>query len=55
MVAAYKTVKGTTCAKCENMLDSQAIGTVARRSRDVIDGEGTTEVVWEAFHEGCVD
>ncbi|KAF1953637.1 hypothetical protein CC80DRAFT_142899 [Byssothecium circinans] len=54
MIAAYKTVKGTTCAKCGNMLDSHALGTVARRSRDVVDTEGKTEVVWEAFHESCL-
>ncbi|PVI01396.1 hypothetical protein DM02DRAFT_641908 [Periconia macrospinosa] len=53
MIAAYKTVKGTKCAKCGEMFDSQVLGTVARRSREVVDGE-KTNVEWEAFHEHCL-
>ncbi|KAF2645085.1 hypothetical protein P280DRAFT_514538 [Massarina eburnea CBS 473.64] len=53
MIVAYKTVRGTSCFKCERMLDGHAMWTVGRRSREVV-GEGKTEVVWEALHEGCL-
>lgn len=54
MIVAYKTVKGTSCAKCQNLLDAAAMIPTARRSKQVTDANDTTETVWEAFHEGCL-
>ncbi|KAF2241601.1 hypothetical protein BU26DRAFT_174172 [Trematosphaeria pertusa] len=55
MIAAYKTVKGTSCAKCKKMFDNEMIAPAARRSKQVTDANETSETVWEAFHEGCLD
>lgn len=55
MIAAYKTVKGSTCAKCEKLLDSSAEIPTARRRKELTDDNGATETIWEAFHEGCID
>ena len=49
MVAAYKQVKGISCAKCANLIDNNMLTPTARRSKQV---SGAT--VWEALHEGCL-
>jgi hypothetical protein len=54
MIAAYKTVKGS-CKKCGKLLDADAIIPPARRSKTEENGEGVQEIVWEAFHEACLD
>jgi hypothetical protein len=54
MIAAYKTVKGTSCAKCERLLDDRAMAPIARRSKQLATANGTTEIVWEALHESCL-
>jgi hypothetical protein len=54
MVAAYKTVKGTSCAKCAKLLDHAAMTPTARRSKPVPGTNESTETVWEALHESCL-
>lgn len=54
MIAAYKTVKGTCCAKCGKMLDGAALGTTARRSKQVVGVNESLETTWEALHESCL-
>ncbi|KAI4657134.1 uncharacterized protein J4E79_007750 [Alternaria viburni] len=54
MIAAYKTVKGTSCAKCKKLLDNSALTPTARRSKQVAGTTDALETVWEAFHEGCI-
>jgi hypothetical protein len=54
MIAAYKTVKGASCAKCGNMLDNVPLTPTARRSRQALAANATSETLWEAFHEGCL-
>ncbi|KAF3002034.1 hypothetical protein E8E13_008771 [Curvularia kusanoi] len=54
MIVAYKTVKGASCAKCEKLLDANALIPTARRSKQVTGPNDTSETVWEAFHEGCL-
>ncbi|KAF2660531.1 hypothetical protein K491DRAFT_589145 [Lophiostoma macrostomum CBS 122681] len=55
MIAAYKTVKGTTCAKCSKMLDQSVQMPTARRSKQVTADDGSQQVKWEPFHEGCIE
>ena len=55
MIAAYKTVKGTCCAKCSKMIDRAALTPTARRSRQVTGVKEAPEIVWEAFHELCLE
>ncbi|KAF1842484.1 uncharacterized protein K460DRAFT_409892 [Cucurbitaria berberidis CBS 394.84] len=52
MIAAYKTVKGTSCAKCKKLLDNSLLTPTARRSKKV--AGDSPELVWEALHEGCL-
>ncbi|KAF2633721.1 hypothetical protein BU25DRAFT_11720 [Macroventuria anomochaeta] len=54
MVVAYKTVKGTSCAKCGKLLDDTTLIPTARRSRQIIGANDTLETVWEALHEACL-
>ncbi|KAH7380623.1 mediator complex subunit 27-domain-containing protein [Pyrenochaeta sp. MPI-SDFR-AT-0127] len=54
MIGAYKNVKGLSCAKCGQLLDRTMLTPTARRSRQVPSANETLEVVWEAFHEGCL-
>ncbi|KAF3048884.1 hypothetical protein E8E11_005483 [Didymella keratinophila] len=54
MIVAYKTVKGTSCAKCGKLLDDTALIPTARRSKQVTSANEAVETVWEAFHEGCL-
>jgi len=54
MIAAYKTVKGTSCAKCGKLLDDSALTPTARRSKQVAGTTDALETIWEAFHEGCI-
>jgi hypothetical protein len=54
MIAAYKTVKGASCAKCGKLLDNATLVPTARRSKQVIGANDSSEIVWEAFHEGCL-
>ncbi|KAI8936866.1 hypothetical protein NX059_006103 [Plenodomus lindquistii] len=54
MIAAYNTVKSTSCAKCARSLDSTMSLPIARRSKQAEIADGTFETVWEAFHEGCI-
>jgi hypothetical protein len=54
MISAYKTVKGTSCAKCGRLLDDMALTPAARRSKQIAAANETTEIVWEAFHESCL-
>jgi hypothetical protein len=37
------------------MLDESAMVTAARRSKQVKTTNEDTEIVWDAFHEGCLD
>ncbi|CAE7213669.1 hypothetical protein PTNB85_07021 [Pyrenophora teres f. teres] len=53
-IAAYKTVKGTSCAKCGKLLDHAALVPTARRSKQVAAANETQETVWEALHESCL-
>jgi len=55
MITAYKTVKGTSCAKCGRLLDDLALTPTGRRSKRIAATKETTETVWEAFHESCLD
>jgi hypothetical protein len=55
MIAAYKTIKGITCAICSSMLDSSGQTPIARRSKQVTADDGNEQTIWEAFHEGCID
>jgi hypothetical protein len=56
MIASYKTVKKTVCAKCNKLLDdSSYYQPTARRSKQVAAEDGTTVTVWEAFHDSCLD
>ncbi|KAH7401065.1 mediator complex subunit 27-domain-containing protein [Phaeosphaeria sp. MPI-PUGE-AT-0046c] len=55
MIAAYKTVKATSCAKCKRLLDNLALIPTARRSRQATVANETAGTVWEAFHESCLD
>lgn len=54
MIIAYKTVKGTSCAKCGKLLDDTTLIPTARRSKQVAGANDSSETVWEAFHEGCL-
>ncbi|KAF1365287.1 hypothetical protein EJ07DRAFT_96182 [Lizonia empirigonia] len=54
MITAYKTVKGTLCAKCGKLLDDTTLIPTARRSKQVSDGNDNLETVWEALHEACL-
>ncbi|KAJ4993029.1 hypothetical protein SVAN01_01381 [Stagonosporopsis vannaccii] len=54
MIVAYKTVKGTSCAKCKKLLDDSTLIPTARRSKQVATPGDNFETVWEAFHEGCL-
>ena len=49
MIAAYKQVKGTSCAKCASLIDNHMLTPTARRSKQV-----SGAIVWEALHEGCL-
>lgn len=55
MIAAYKTVKGTSCAKCGKLLDQAALVPTARRQKKpaTID-DAAEEIGWEAIHESCL-
>ncbi|KAF2733092.1 hypothetical protein EJ04DRAFT_295069 [Polyplosphaeria fusca] len=55
MLAAYRTVKGNSCAKCGKMLDEATMMTTARRSRQTANADGSSGTIWEAFHEGCLE
>jgi hypothetical protein len=55
MIAAYKTVKATSCAKCSNLIDRFALTPTARRSKKSVGVDDMSETVWEAIHEGCLD
>ncbi|KAF2473204.1 uncharacterized protein BDR25DRAFT_323796 [Lindgomyces ingoldianus] len=55
MIAAYKTTKGASCAKCSRLLDSSALAPAARRSRQVGNVNKDPELMWEAFHESCLE
>jgi hypothetical protein len=54
MITAYKTVKGSSCAKCGSLLDGRALTPTARRSKQVVAANDTTDTVWQAFHESCL-
>ncbi|KAL1800885.1 hypothetical protein ACET3X_001227 [Alternaria dauci] len=54
MIAAYKTVKGTSCARCGNLLDKSALTPTARRSKQVASTTENLETIWEATHEACI-
>ncbi|KAI2478611.1 Med27 domain containing protein [Pyrenophora tritici-repentis] len=54
MIAAYKTIKGTSCAKCGKLLDDAALVPTARRSKQVAAANETQETIWEALHESCL-
>lgn len=54
MIVAYKTVKGSSCARCGKLLDDAALIPTARRSKQVTGANETSKTVWEAFHEGCL-
>jgi hypothetical protein len=54
MIAAYKTVKGTTCDNCGKMLDNAMLTPTARRSKVVAVANETFETVWQALHESCL-
>ncbi|KAF2828356.1 hypothetical protein CC86DRAFT_192264 [Ophiobolus disseminans] len=54
MVAAYTNVKSKECAKCEKIFDNTMSTPMARRSRQIVAADGTTETRWEAFHESCL-
>jgi hypothetical protein len=54
MIAAYKTVKGNSCAKCGSLLDNRALPPTARRSKQVAAANDTTDTVWQAYHESCL-
>lgn len=54
MIAAYKTVKGTTCVKCGKLLDDATLTPTARRSKQITSSNDTLESVWEALHECCL-
>ncbi|KAF2444919.1 hypothetical protein P171DRAFT_485000 [Karstenula rhodostoma CBS 690.94] len=54
MIAAYKTVRGLQCAKCNRMLDDDTTKPIARRCRQATGANETSETVWEPFHEGCL-
>jgi len=53
MIAAYKLVKGTSCAKCGKSLDSTMMKPIARRSKQVAITNESAENVWQALHENC--
>jgi hypothetical protein len=55
MIAAYKTVKGTSCAKCGKLLDKSALTPTARRSKQVATVNENPDTVWMALHEACVE
>lgn len=55
MIAAYRTVKDITCAKCKKLYDEETVKPFARRSRQIPGANEETETVWEAFHESCLD
>ncbi|KAF2712322.1 hypothetical protein K504DRAFT_372705 [Pleomassaria siparia CBS 279.74] len=55
MIAAYKTIKASSCAKCSKLIDNAALTPTARRSKQVAGANETQETIWEAFHEGCLD
>ncbi|KAF1947914.1 hypothetical protein EJ02DRAFT_440078 [Clathrospora elynae] len=54
MIAAYKTVKGKSCANCGGILDKAMMIPTARRSKKVASANESPETVWEAFHESCL-
>ncbi|RYN40395.1 hypothetical protein AA0112_g3228 [Alternaria arborescens] len=54
MIAAYKTVKGTSCARCGKLLDKSALTSTARRSKQVASTTETPQTIWQAIHEGCI-
>lgn len=54
MIAAYKTVKGLSCAKCKQLLDKFMLTPLARRSMSTNDANEAPQTVWEAFHESCL-
>jgi hypothetical protein len=55
MIAAYKTVKGISCAKCGQLLNENMMTPTARRSKQMCGANESSEIVWEAFHERCLD
>lgn len=54
MIVAYKSVKGTSCAKCGKTLDNAMTRPTARRSKQVAVANESTVTVWQALHESCV-
>jgi hypothetical protein len=55
MIAAYKTVKGTTCAKCGKFYDVESMRPTARRYKKSDGSDEGAAPVWEALHESCLD
>jgi hypothetical protein len=55
MIAAYKTIKGTSCDKCAKMLDIAALTPAARRSKKIATADESLETVWVALHESCLE
>ncbi|KAF1837282.1 hypothetical protein BDW02DRAFT_157558 [Decorospora gaudefroyi] len=55
MIAAYKTVEGTSCAKCGKLLDNSAMTPTARRNKQIDSTGGAAKTTWEAFHEDCLE
>jgi hypothetical protein len=54
MIAAYKTVRGISCAKCGKLLDKLAMIPTARRNRHITAANAASETSWEALHESCL-
>lgn len=55
MIAAYKTVNGTSCAKCGSIVDKHMMVPSARRTTPSTNTEETPEMIWQALHESCLE
>ena len=55
MIASYKTVKSTMCAKCGKSYDAESSRPLARRRKKIDRADENASVVWEALHESCLD
>ncbi|KAF2025274.1 hypothetical protein EK21DRAFT_76811 [Setomelanomma holmii] len=53
MIAAYKTVKGTSCDKCVKLLDNTMMTPTARRTKQA-DTNQPPAITWVALHESCL-
>ncbi|KAF1812968.1 hypothetical protein P152DRAFT_458141 [Eremomyces bilateralis CBS 781.70] len=53
MIGAYQDAPFVTCAICNKTVNQQVIHPTGRRRKEIKNDDGTTETVWEPYHESC--